>query len=722
MFVKQFANRHCPVAVVTKVAVQQPGALPLGQLGDLVVFKSLLAPISPKTLNAQAREDTGARRAAERVAAMGIGKNLSPRRQAIHIGCDRVRITAHEFRPIIEVINGNEKHVWRIVSTDRDREDRAQPDKEYDVAARGFHNGMFHLRNRLIASGYAIHLLWLRARATNRRRATSLCEPRGWRLSYWVFPTTQRRIHHRKKPPMKKPYALLVLSCLLLSITSAFAEPTQPNIIIYMVDDLGWNHIGVEQATLGTHGKQYVTPHLAGLAKEGLSFTHAYAQPNCAPTRAAMLSGQYPARIHNDVYVVGNLNRNGRGGISKEKAKFIGPKQSEDVAADAVTIAEALKKNGYATAHIGKYHVGGHKDKSTMPENVGFDINIGGYSQGHQPSCFATNKKGDWKFKGVGLGHFDRFGLPYSDAYVKRRNLPTDLVGTPKHISDAVGDALEETVGKLSDTGKPFYLQFHTYAVHGPVKARPDLKKTFQASGSKKSEYLGFIAGVDENLKRMLDLLDDPNNDGDVSDSIAENTIVFFTSDNGGTHADNLPLKGEKGMLTEGGIRVPLIVRWPGKIPAGTISDRKIHCLDYYPTCLQLAGNQWKPSREAHPLDGHSFADVLSNPDTAEKRDPVFYLFPGYMDSRAQPTVVAIDDLAGKRYKAFYYYEADSWELYCLTDDPGEAKNVIKGQPEVAAEMSKKIRAWLSQKHSTWKPKYPITKSSGKPAGPPPLF
>ena len=521
---------------------------------------------------------------------------------------------------------------------------------------------------------------------------------------------------------MKNPLKLSVLSCLILTAASAFAEPTQPNIIIYMVDDLGWNHIGVDASTMGTHGKQYVTPHLASLAKEGLSFTHAYAQPNCAPTRAAMLSGQYPARVHNDVYVVGNLNRNGRGGISKDKAQFTGPKQSEDVAAEAVTIAEALKKNGYATAHIGKYHVGGHKDESTMPENVGFDINIGGYSQGHQPSCFANNKSGDWKFKGVGLGHFDRFGPPYSQAYVKRHNLPADLVGTPKHISDAVGDALEETVGKLRDTGKPFYLQFHTYAVHGPVKARPDLKQVFQASGSKQAEYLGFIAGVDENLKRMLDLLDDPNNDGDLSDSIADNTVVFFTSDNGGTHADNLPLRGKKGMLTEGGIRVPLIVRWPGKIPAGTISHRKIHCLDFYPTCLQLAGGKWHPSRDDHPLDGASFDHVLRDPNATDKRDPVFYLFPGYMDSRAQPTVVAIDDLAGKRFKSFYYYEADAWELYCLTDDPGESRNVVKEQSEVAKEMSQKIHAWLTQKHPTWKPKYPIAKKRGKSAGPPGLL
>ena len=182
---------------------------------------------------------------------------------------------------------------------------------------------------------------------------------------------------------------------LLLAISSiGLIHAGQPNIILYMVDDLGWNHISATEVTMGTHGSQYRTPHLEQLAREGLSFTHAYAQPNCAPTRAAMLSGQYPARIHNDVYVVQSLSRFSRGkgkakGITKEKAKFIPQKQTEDVAPEAITIAEALKKNGYATAHIGKYHVGGHEGDSTMPENVGFDINIGGFSQGHQPTCFS---------------------------------------------------------------------------------------------------------------------------------------------------------------------------------------------------------------------------------------------------------------------------------------------------------------------------------------------
>ena len=440
-----------------------------------------------------------------------------------------------------------------------------------------------------------------------------------------------------------------------------------------------------------------------------------------------MLSGQYPARIHNDVYVVGSLSRfskgKGRGkGITREKAKFIPQKQTEDVAPEAVTIAEAMKENGYATAHIGKYHVGGHEGRSTMPENVGFDINIGGFSQGHQPTCFSKEVEGKWAFPKVGLGHFDKWASPYDEAYVEKYRLPSSLVGTPKHISDAVGDALEETLGKLAGGEKPFYLQFHTDAVHGPVRARPDLLAAAEEYANEKAQYSGFIASVDENLRRMREILDDPNGDGDPVDSIAGNTLILFTSDNGGTHAENTPLRGVKGMLTEGGIRVPLIAHWPGVIPAGTVTHRKVHSVDYYPTCLELAGGKWMPGSDSHPLDGESFAGVLREPGTKVTREPVFYFFPGYMDVRAQPSAAIIDDLEGKRYKLYYEYESDSWELYCLSDDQSEARNLIKDEPEIASILSKKIHDWLTRSHPTWQPKYPTVKATGRPSGPPPVL
>lgn len=516
---------------------------------------------------------------------------------------------------------------------------------------------------------------------------------------------------------MKK--TVLLLTCALMVIRASFAAE-KPNIIIYMVDDLGWNHISATKATQGTHKAFYHTPHIEKLAKGGLTFTHAYQQPNCAPTRAAMLSGQYPARIHNDVYVVGNLNR------GKKDARFRGAEQSEDVAAESITLAEALKKNGYATAHIGKYHVGGHRGDETLPEHSGFDINIGGFSQGHQPTCFASETDGKWDFKGVGRGDFARFSGPYTKAYVEKHKIPERLIGQPKHISDALGDALEETIAKLRAGDKPFYLQFYTYAVHGPVRARPDLKEEAarRSNGTlseSMQEYAGFVASVDLNLGRMLAALKDPNGDGDTADSIAANTVIMFTSDNGGTADDNLPLKGKKGMFTEGGIRVPAIAYWPGVIPPDTVTDYPIHSVDYYPTCLELAGNKWRPPEKEHPLDGYSFADVLRKPDTKRTRGPIFYLFPGYLDRRAQPCVVAIFDIASKRYKLVYTYESDSWELYCLSDDQEEAKNLITSQPEVAAALSRKIHDWLNQKDPTWKPKYPIEKVSGKPVTPPVL-
>ncbi len=521
--------------------------------------------------------------------------------------------------------------------------------------------------------------------------------------------------------------SLIPLVCLLCVFTGATLSAEQPNIIVYMVDDLGWNHISANAATMGTHSENYRTPHLEKLAAEGLSFTHAYAQPNCAPTRAAMLSGQYPARIHNDVYVVNNLSRfnnNAKKGFTRKTAAFIPPKQTEDVAPEAVTIAEAMKENGYTTAHIGKYHVGGHEGKETMPENVGFDINIGGFSQGHQPTCFSSERNGKWVFRGVGLGHFDQWASPYDDAYVTEQKLPRELVGSPKHISDAVGDALENTLAGLAGGDKPFYLQFHTYAVHGPVRARPDLLAAAEEYAKSKAEYSGFIAGVDENLRRMREAIEDPNGDGDTSDSIAENTLILFTSDNGGTHAENTPLKGEKGMLTEGGIRVPLIACWPGVIPAGTVTDHMTHCLDFYPTCLELAGGKWRPDPDTHPLDGESFAGVLRAPnsESIKNREPIFYFFPGYMDTRAQPAASVIDEVNGKRYKLYYEYEADAWELYCLTDDQSEANNLIKEHPEIAATLSRKIHDWLTQEHPTWKPKYPEVKATGKLSGPPPVL
>jgi arylsulfatase A-like enzyme len=530
--------------------------------------------------------------------------------------------------------------------------------------------------------------------------------------------------------PVSIPVRPSNLLCLLLAIVfggtggiSVTDAASPPNIIIFMVDDLGWNHLSVVGSTQGTAPTVYQTPNLERLAAGGIRFPFAYAQPNCAPTRAAMLSGQYPAREHNGVYAVGSLNRFGKDGITEQQAHFRGPSQQEDVAVEAVTIAEALKKNGYTTAHIGKFHIGGHDSPATLPEQVGFDINIGGCEQGHQPVCFASQQEDRWRFRELGRGDFDRWAEPYCECYLKKRGLPAALAGTPKHISDATGDALVETLGDLAAGGQPFYLQFHTYAVHGPVRARPDLRAVAseRAESNRQAEYLGFIAGVDETVGRMLAALEDPNGDGDRADSIRGNTLVLFTSDNGGTHATNWPLRGEKGMFTEGGIRVPLIASWPGHIPAGTVSQRMVHAVDYYPTCLELAGGHWMPPMADHPLDGEPFATELLVPGSDANRGPIGFLFPGYLDSRAQPGAWLIDEVAGERWKVAYDYEADVWSLFCLSEDVGERRDRSAAKPQLLAMLAARLDAWLRQKSPTWHPKYPLRKNTRQPAGPPPL-
>ena len=517
------------------------------------------------------------------------------------------------------------------------------------------------------------------------------------------------------------PFSIAVLFSLsLVPKDKALAE--KPNIIIFMVDDLGWNHISAARATMGTSPKAYWTPNIDKLAQQGLSFTHAYAQPTCSPTRAAMLSGQYPARIHNEVYQVDTLNRKLE--QANPEPMFLGPEQSLDVAPQAVTIAEALKKNGYTTAHIGKYHVGGHRGSETMPENAGFDINIGGNRRGHQNACFASNEENSWKFYKTGDGAFDRFAVTYDRSYVEKYGYPKELIGTPKHITDAITDALEETIRQLNEKEDPFYLQLFTYAVHVPVEARPDLKRESQekATGSTSADYLGFIRGFDIAMGRLMAALEDPNGDGKTSDSISKNTLILFTSDNGGTLTHNLPLKGDKGMFTEGGIRVPLIARWPGVIPANTATDYKVHSVDYYPTCLELAGGKWMPDKDEHPLDGESFVDILTRPETNRERGAIFYLFPGYNGKRARPCAVVIDDIKGKRYKLWYHFETRAWELYNLAEDIGERKDLFKKHPDIAKTLSQKLGRWLDQKHPTWRPKYPLDKETGKSTGPPPIL
>lgn len=540
--------------------------------------------------------------------------------------------------------------------------------------------------------------------------------------------------------------ALAALFCGLIPGLPVSSEArTAPNIIFILVDDLSWSDVqtgavGPNVLNGTNHGSDfYQTPNIARLAAEGLSFTHCYVQPNCAPSRAAILSGQYAPRSGNGVYIVHNLNR---ATPSLMPTRFTGPPQREDIPSGHIISAEALQAGGYVTAHFGKYHVGNHDEGTvTLPENQGYNYNFGGNHHGNPGAYHASGQTFSSKI-GKGL---DPFAQNYTPAYIANQlvpvannNGPEILNNTDKHVEDAIGDAalhFMQTHRSSAHADRPFYLQLHPYAVHTPNKdkhARQDLLNKFKAlpAGTKhdNASYAAILENMDQTIGRILNYLDDPNADGNPDDSIAANTLILFTSDNGGHvgSTDNSPLRHVKGSFYNGGIRVPLIVRQPGTIPPSTQTDTLVHAVDFYPTLIEHAGLTMPAGIQ---FDGESFAQHMRNPEqTRRNRGPLFYHFPGYLDSRARPCEVVIKTVNQKVYKLIYTYDLEytgrssstvstdalnplphPWELYCLTDDIAEQNNLLNHSyanwmlyGNLAHAMAEDLHQWLTQSSPDW--------------------
>jgi len=515
---------------------------------------------------------------------------------------------------------------------------------------------------------------------------------------------------------MKHP--LLLCTALTLAVVPTQAKP--PNIVFILADDLGWTDLSTGRTNLGNGSDFYETPHIDKLAAGGMSFTSAYMQPNCAPTRAALLSGQYAARDGNGVYNVNSLNRGKKNGL-------VPPEQNEDVPAKSTTVAEAFQSAGYRTAHFGKYHSGGHEGgKATLPKSAGFDVNVTGAKEGHPASYSAKKKGGTWAFPKNLTPDLDAYALPYDQAYLDKQEMPASMLGKPKHLTDALADSFEAFVAEnVGPEKKPIYVHYWPYAVHTPIQPRADLAAKFKAkqgkepskSGHDKSGYAALVYGMDLAVGRLMAALDDPNGDGNTEDSVVKDTVVIFSSDNGGHRGatSNRPLRRAKGTFYEGGIRVPLIAYRPGTIPAGSESATMVHAVDYYSTFLEIAGLK---SEKKYILDGESFAKVLTAPKFARKRSPIAYHFPGYMDDRAQPSSTLLSEINGQRYKLIHYYEDGRNEIYNISKDLSEehdlATNKASANPEIEQTLLKQLRAWLTQETPGWQPKYPKDRTSGK--------
>lgn len=478
----------------------------------------------------------------------------------------------------------------------------------------------------------------------------------------------------------------------------------RPNIVVILADDVGWSDLSGRRTSLGNRSDFNESRHINRLTKHGTAFTNAYACVNCAPSRAALLTGLYAPRPANNIYLVGNLNRGG------DDTRLVGPPQglpdgNAVLPAHAVTIAETLQSSGYATGYAGKFHV--TRSGADITALHGFDENIGGTRAGAPKRYHADNGA----FTG-GIGpELDEFADDYTQEYVDRNIKPyshgvpdavaDELVGTDKHVTDAVTDATIGFIDRHDDA--PFLAFMSEYAVHSPIgddQARRDLLAKYRSkppgSSPSNAAYAALLEGLDQGVGRLVDHLEstpDPRNPGHP---LADNTVVVFTSDNGGRTtlgAFNGPLKGQKGELDEGGVRMPFVA-WSGNealVERGQIIHTPINGTDVYPTLAAL-GRTSLP--DGIPFDGTNLRGAFAGDRTA--RRPRYQHLPGYLigggrDQRPQSTI------RSGHWKLVYSYETRRWNLYDLSRDIGERRNLAPRKPGVLSRLGAQLLRWLDK-------------------------
>lgn len=396
-----------------------------------------------------------------------------------------------------------------------------------------------------------------------------------------------------------------------------------------------------------------------------------------------------------------------------------------------------MQATNYTTAHFGKFHA--TRSAADITAEHGFDFDFGGGTSGGPGSYFAAQQGANWRFgTAVGAG-LDPYADPYTQAYVDTKLAPyangadvNSLVGTPKHLTDATVDAAIDFVAGHASGAEPFYMNLAFNAVHTPIESRPDLASKYDAivaaNGGTSPDprhdntaYAGLLEGMDQAIGRLLSALEDPDNNGDTSDSIAANTLVLFYGDNGGaTQAtDNSPLRASKGSQYEGGIRVPLIAWMPGTVAAGSSSDEPVHAVDFYPTIANFAGASL-PSSAAHPVDGESLEGLLRGETTQLHRDAIYFHMPGYVGNNGGPSSTATLRAGENRMKLMYFYENRSFEVYDLNNDIGEADNLADGDMtalgyKLAARATVQLSEWLDETGAL----YPTVRADGGSVPPP---
>jgi arylsulfatase A-like enzyme len=445
----------------------------------------------------------------------------------------------------------------------------------------------------------------------------------------------------------------------------------RPNVVFILIDDMGWRDLAC------TGSPFHETPHLDRLAREGMMFTQAYAScPVCSPTRASILTGRYPARVGITQFIGG-----------RARGKLLDVPYVDHLPPEECSLARALKAGGYRTWHVGKWHLGG---REFWPDRHGFDVNVGGCEWGHPKN-----------------GYFSPYGCPA---------LSDGPAG--EYLTDRLTDEAIRLI-RAHDGAAPFFLHLSHYAVHTPIQvprryvekyaakardlgldARPAFaegepfpcehkrdqrvrRRLFQSDPA----YAGMVENLDENVGRLMTALEETGR--------ADDTIVVFTSDNGGLSTAegsptcNLPLSEGKGWMYEGGTREPLLVRWPGVVAAGTGCAVPVTSTDFYPTFLEAAGLDPMPHQHC---DGVSLMPLLRG-GGAVKRDAIFWHYPHYSNQGGTPG----SSVRSGDYKLIEFFEDGRLELFNLRENPGETLNLAEREPGLAASLRARLAAWREE-------------------------
>lgn len=479
--------------------------------------------------------------------------------------------------------------------------------------------------------------------------------------------------------------------------------PQKPNIVLFMVDDMGWQDTSEPFWSETTPYNEIChTPNMERLADQGVKFTNAYACAISSPTRTSLMTGMNMARhrVTNWTLKQNTSTDAGDNILNFPSWNYNGlqPATATPISngLNATTLAQLLKDNGYFTVHTGKAHWGSRATQGSNPENLGFDVNIAGSEVGGPASYYGKNNFGQGDFHVTGLDEY---------------------YGQDIYLTEALTEKALKTI-KNRPTNKPFYLYMAHYAIHIPIQKDPRFEDRYKNKGLNEREiaYLTMIEGMDKSLGDIMDYLETNN--------LTQNTIVIFMSDNGGhnsvgnitkngiSYAHNYPLRGAKGSAYEGGIREPMMVKWPGITTPNTTTDEPVIIEDFFPSILEMAGV--KNYTTIQQRDGISFIPILKNPTTYTNKDrELYWHFPNKWGETADGSET-YSSIIKNEYKFIYRWKTGAMELYNIKNDIGEKNNLINSSNSVDIAKAKELATKLSNYLRSVNAQRPTNKTTGK--------